>query len=183
MNAETQILAVQAFVQKGHEGRIVEACDAALKIGESDPALEYSGNPHVTIASWRVTREELGETESTFEERLQGLYAQEVQVSVEGRGQGNRLCYFLIPQVTQELEQFHHRIHEKLACKYEPFRNIDLPGSWWAHMTLFSVQVGTETSIEHPLSILGEIGHITMTRLGLVAFQPTKVIREVSLKV
>jgi 2'-5' RNA ligase len=178
------ILAVQAFIDRDTDERIMAICSELQKVEGYNSDLGGQFIPHITLASWRVTPQELQLAESQFESRLCGLDRIQVRVSLEeSQEHAGRLGYYLLPEVSESLLQFHAQVHHQLGWRFEPFRKIDLPGSWWPHLTLLSIPETQKPLISQSLQKLREISAVAIKRIGLVSFLgPTRVVSEVKLK-
>ena len=179
-----EVFAVQAFLDKQTEDRIMRICEGVLGIEGVDCSFPFGMFPHFTIGSWWATASEFEEAKPIFTERLADLDALEVSVRLEERDKSETApyAYFLEPEMTEQLQQFHAGIHERLSYPHEPYREIDLPGSWWPHLKLFVIPEGKKSLVREELESLGEITKVSITRLGLVIFYPKIVtITEVPL--
>jgi hypothetical protein len=105
-----------------------------------------------------------------------------VSLTLEEHDDGDRLSYFLIPEPTQPLLQFHAQLHGKLAWRYAPWRQYDLPGRWNPHLTLFSIPKNQRHCISDALLKLRKVRTVTIERVGLIAFAPTRMLVEVRLE-
>ncbi len=184
--ADKQVLAVQCFLDTKQKDDIDHTCKQVANRLCDDFGTGYSNYPHITLASYLVTPEELQEAQSVFSDRLRHMQAITVSTHLGTKHQEDhpdRLFYFLYPDMTQALIQFHARAHEQLAYPYEPYRQIDLPGNWWPHLTLFNIPKEKKEVIQDELNVLEDIHQVTITRLGLVTFHPTTTVCEVYLAV
>lgn len=178
-----EVFAVQAFLDKHSEDRIMRICDGVLAIEGIDCSFPLGMFPHFTIGSWWATASEFEEANPIFAERLASLDAIEASVELEEREKSETTSYFLAPEVTDQLLQFHVGIHQKLGYLYEPYREIDLPGSWWPHLKLFTIPKDEKCLIEKRLARFRDITTVRIVRLGLVTFYPRIVtVREVPLR-
>lgn len=160
-------------------------CDGVLGIEGVDCSFPFGMFPHFTLGSWWATESEFEEAKPIFTERLAGLDSLEVSVTLEERRKGEAVpyAYFLEPEMSEQLRQFHDDIHERLGYSYEPYRDIDLPGSWWPHLKLFVIPKDKKSLVRKELASLGDITKVRITRLGLVTFYPRIVtITEVPLR-
>jgi len=180
-----EVVAVQAFLDEFSEDRIMRICDGVLGIEGVACSFPLGMIPHFTIGSWWVTTPELEEAKPVFTTRLTSLRAVEVSVDLLEREKDEpaSYSYFLRPEVTDSLRRLHAGIHEKLGYPYEPYRKIDLPGSWWPHLTLFTIPKEKKSMAEEQISRLKEITTVRIARLGLVTFYPTiETVTEVRLR-
>ncbi len=181
---EKKVLAIHCFLDMKRQNLIDDTCrNVAKRLGDTF-CPGYSGHPHITLASWLVTREELEEAQSVFADRLTDVPSVTVSTRLgakERENQPDSVSYFLFPDTTQELIQFHAHAHKQLAYPYESQREIDLPGKWWPHLTLFKIPREMKDAIRDDLNVLANIQEVTITRLGLVTFYPTTTVSEVVL--
>jgi len=186
MEAEKrEVFAVQAFLDQKTEDRIMRTCDGVLGIEGVDCSYPLGMFPHFTIGSWWGMPSDFEEAKPIFTEKLADLDALDVSVTAEEREklETERSAYLLVPEMTEQLQQFHAGIHERLGYPYEPYRKIDLPDSWWPHLTLFGIPKDKRSLIENELASLREITKVRIARLGLVSFYPKIVtMTEVRLK-
>ena len=179
--SDKSVLPLQGFVESELSDQIMGICSEIENIEGYASDLGRLFVPHVTLGSWKLTPQELQEAESVFMCRLTGLSCIEVEASLKEDEKDGRLSCFLVPQITQPLLQFHSQVHERLSWDYEPFRQIDLPGSWWPHLTLFSIPSAQKDRIVPSLRRLSDIRTLRIERIGLIGFRPTRVISEVRL--
>lgn len=180
-----EVFAVQAFLDKETEDRIMRICEGVMGIEGIHCPFSLGMSPHFTIGSWWGMPSDLKEATPIFSERLAGLDALDTLVELEEheKSEPNWSSYFLVPEMTQQLQRFHAGIHDRLGYPYEPYREIDLPGSWWPHLLLFGVPKDKRNLIENQLASLREITKVRIARLGLVIFHPEMVtMTEVRLK-
>lgn len=177
------ILALQAFLSQEDEARLLPLCLEVSKIEGFDSDLKRDAKLHITLASWEVTRAELELAQAQFASRLCDLPAITVSASLgEERGNGGLACA-LLPEPSEALLQWHAQVHARVAWSFTPWREIDLPGSWWPHMGLCHVAESKEHLASEPLRKLREIAEVTITRIGLVSYLgPMQVLEEVKLR-
>jgi hypothetical protein len=180
---EKSILALQAFIDPATDKRIMAICSEILEVEGYDSDLGRQFIPHITLASWRVTLQELQLCESQFQSWLCDLTTIKVKVSLKDRQRNDRSDYYLMPEVSESLLQFHAQVHHQLGWHFEPFRKIDLPGSWLPHLTLFSIPATQQPLISQSLQKLNEIKAVSIERIGMVSFlSATRVVGEIKLK-
>jgi hypothetical protein len=177
------ILALQAFLSQEDEARLLPLCLKVSEIEGLDSDLKRDAKLHITLASWEVTRAELELAQAQFASRLEGLAAVTVTVSLhEERGSGGLACA-LLPEPTEPLLEWHGQVHARAAWPFRPWREMDLPGSWWPHMGLCHIAESRERLASEPLRKLREIREVTIERIGLVSYLgPMQVLEEVKLR-
>ncbi|MHB1458538.1 MAG: 2'-5' RNA ligase family protein [Armatimonadota bacterium] len=181
-NVEKTIIAIQAFIDPADSDKIMALCTGLKGIKGYDSDLGRSFIPHVTLASWKVTPDELRTAISQYGSRLTGMNRISVPVHLkEKKRDDGRLNYYLMPEVSEALLEFHSTVHEKLDWHYEPFRQIDLPGSWVTHLTLFSIPADQRPRVTEALKQLRKIKSITIERIGFVDCGPALKTIEVKL--
>ena len=128
------VLALQAFLSREDEERIIPLCLAVYEVEGFESDLGCGSNLHATLASWEVTPQEVQVAQTQFAPRLNGLKAITVPVSFgESRGNGG-VAFAILPEPTEALLNFHALVHAKLSWPYKPWREMDLPGIWWPHI-------------------------------------------------
>jgi hypothetical protein len=137
--------------------------------------------PHITAGSWQVTPEELKEARAGLAEAVAGLEPVDVEVTLHEECRDGFCAYYLIVTNREALMAFHAGLHEALDYPYETFREIDLPGQWWPHLTLFSVPESNRDAVAEALDKLREVSRVRVERLGLVTFGPIEVVAEARL--
>ncbi|MHB0999261.1 MAG: 2'-5' RNA ligase family protein [Armatimonadota bacterium] len=156
-------------------------CSEIKDVEGYDSYLGRSFVPHITLASWKVTPSEFKTAESQFEDKLSKIRCIQVAVTLGEKEKDGRLSYFLIPEASKELIEFHAQVHKKLAWHYEPFRKIDLPGSWTPHLTLFTIPSNQKSQISGALQKLSEIHSVKIERIGFLGLGPIWENKEVRL--
>ena len=176
------VLALQAFVSEEDEARLIPPCLEVAEIEGSDSSLKRGAKLHITLASWEVTRPELEVAQSEFASRLKGIPAITVRVSLgESREDGGLACAFL-PEPSDELLQWHAQVHAKAAWPFQPWREMDLPGSWWPHMGVCHLAESKEHLAREPLRRLREMRELTIEGIGLVSYLgPMQILEEIKL--
>jgi len=168
---DKSILAAHAFVNREADARIMSIHRSLLNIEGYASELDFQPAPHITLASWRVTPQELQLAETQFGDRLSGLSCTRLRAALKSREHSEkRLHYYLLPEISESLREFHAQMHRKLMWAFESYRRIDLPGSWWPHLTLFSIPSTQEPHIEQALASLREIEELSIERIGLVSY-------------
>lgn len=176
------ILALQAFISQEDEARLIPLCLEVAEIEGSDSSLKRGAKLHITLATWEVTRPELELAQSEFASRLKGIPAITVRVSLgESRGDGGLACA-LLPEPSDELLQWHAQVHAKAAWPFQPWREMDLPGSWWPHMGVCHIAEKKEHLASEPLRKLRETREVTIEGIGLVSYLgPMQILEEIKL--
>ena len=149
-------------------------CDGLSGIEGLSCSFSVGMFPHITIGSWWATASEFEEAKPTFTEKLVSTEAIEASVKLDEkeRNEGTAYSYHFVFEKTDDLVRFHAGIHERLNYPYEPYRAIDLPGTWLPHLTLFTVPKDKKCLVDLELKRLNEITRVEITRLGLVTFYP-----------
>jgi len=179
----TGILALQAFLSQEDEAQLIPLCLEVAEIEGFESDLKRGAKLHITLASWEVTRAELELAQAQFASRLSGIPAITVRVSLgESRGNGGLACA-LLPEPSDALLQWHAQVHARAAWPFKPWRDMDLPGSWWPHMGVCHIAESKEHLASKPLQKLREIKEVTIERIGLVSYLgPMQVLEEVKLR-
>lgn len=176
------ILALQAFIDPDEDKRIMDVCSELSSIEGYDSELGRMFIPHVTLAAWRVTPEELELAREEFQDRLTGLESIEVDVSFRKDQDEDNVGYICLPEASESLLEFQRQVYEKLGWYFEPFREYYLPGSWFPHLSLFSVPKEQEPRLDEAMKRLKETHSINIERIGLVTFSPITIESEVELE-
>lgn len=179
---QKHVLALQAFIDRESDERIMAICSGIENVEGYRSSLGNTFIPHITLASYLVTPRELRVAESQFSKRLTGLNCIQVAMTLQEEDEDGRLSYFLLPEPTKPLLQFHAQAHSKLGWSYEPYRQKDLPGKWQPHLTLFSIPKSQRPLISDALLKLRKVRVVTIERIGLLGFGPTSVSSEVRLE-
>ncbi|UCG87983.1 MAG: hypothetical protein JSW71_05410 [Gemmatimonadota bacterium] len=180
----TGVLALQGFLSREDEARIIPLCLRVSEIEGFDGGLNRGASRlHMTLASWKVTPQEVQLAQSQFASRFNDLAAITMPVSLfESRGNGGLACA-IAPKPTEALLQWHAQVHAKVAWPFQPWREMDLPGSWWPHIGVCHIAESKEHLASEPLQKLREIEEITIERIGLVSyFGSMQVLGEVELR-
>lgn len=176
-----EIIAIQAFIDDERAQQIMAGIAELPAIEGLKCDLKRGMFPHFTIASWRMTLDETKQVQSQYVQRIGSLRPVSVAVSLTKREMGERVSYHLLPDRPEHLVGFHARIHENLAWSFEPFRKIDLPGSWWPHLTLFGVPIEHAETARELAGHFNTIKEVDIVRLGLVSFGPMRTLAEIRL--
>jgi len=177
-----QVLALQSFLSATDEAIIVKCWEKVTQIDGVQCAYSNGAIPHITLGSWKVTKDELQEARSRFSQNLEDSKPISFDVRLETKTANGRTRYYLVPRSADAVEPFHRQQHESLQYKFETQRDIDLPGQWWPHLTLFSIPSDKQSLIETELNTLRSITELEVRRLGLVTFGPIKIIESVDLQ-
>ena len=181
VEAEKTIIAIQGFIDPVDSDKIMRLCTGLSDIEGYHSDLERSFIPHVTLASWKVTPDELEVAASQYQDRLTGMNRISARVHLVEKEKDRRFVYHLVPEITQPLLEFHSTLHKKLDWHFEPFRQIDLPGSWMPHLTLFSIPIAQKPSVAEALRNISEIKSITIERIGFLDLSPARITKYVEL--
>ncbi|MHB1000111.1 MAG: 2'-5' RNA ligase family protein [Armatimonadota bacterium] len=181
MSEDKTILAIQGFVDKDVSDKIMAICSEIKNVEGYDSYLGRSFIPHITLASWKVTPSEFKTAESQFNDKLKKMRRVQVSVTLGEKEKDGILSYYLIPETSKELLDFHKQVHENLDWHYEPFRKIDLPGSWTPHLTLFTIPNTQKPQITEALQKLSEIHSVRIERIGFLGLGPIWENTEVQL--
>jgi hypothetical protein len=180
-NESKTVLALQCFLGRQDEQRIVDAWERVSGIEGVQCAHTLGAVPHITAGSWKVTPDELEQARTGLAAKVAGICAIETDVMLHEERRDGILSYYLVPTGSTALVIFHKEVHEALGYPYETFRTIDLPGRWWPHLTLFSVPEERLQLVADALEKLKQIERVSIERLGLVTFGPIEVIAEAGL--
>ncbi len=182
-NESKGILALQAFLSQGDEARLIPLCLEVSEIEEFDSDLKRGAKLHVTLATWEVTQIQVALAQAEFASRLRDVSAITVPVSLlESRGNGGLACA-LLPEPIEALLQWHAEVHAKANWPFAPWREEDLPGSWWPHMGVCHIRESKEHLASKPLQALREFGKITIARIGLVSYLGSmRILEKVELR-
>lgn len=182
VDAGKSVLALQAFIDRDSHERIMATCSDIKDVEGYYSELETVFIPHITLGSWIVTPQELKLAESQFGKRLAGLSCAAVSMTlVEEEREDGRLAYYLRPEPTPSLLEFHAQAHSKLGWVYAPFRQFDLPGKWEPHLTLFSIPRDQRHSVSAAILKLRKIRNVRIERIGLLGLRPTSIALEMEL--
>jgi 2'-5' RNA ligase len=174
-------MAIQAFIDDEPAQQILARISRLPAIDGLKCDLKRGMFPHFTIGSWKVTSDEMEIATSQFAERIGDTPSVDVDVSLTEKAREDRLGYHLLPTCPDYLIGLHARMHDNLKWTFDPFRQIDLPGSWWPHLTLFSVPNTSGDQVRAVVDELSSITRVRVERLGLVSFSPVRTLAELRL--
>ena len=179
------VLALQAFFDDESNAAIKPSWDVALATKGMECAGSEGMRPHMTIGSWQVTPEELQQAIAKAQ-TLQGRIPSRVMAlqPVVREQQGGGLSFNFVPAPDAPgpaipLADYHRMVHEQLGFKFEPYRPIDLPGQWRAHVTMFSGNAEARGQTEKAIELAKKVEQVRITSFGLVTFGPVKTLAEI----
>jgi hypothetical protein len=174
------VLALQAFLDEASERRIAECWQAAMKIPGVKCAGALGARPHITFGSWRVTEAELAEAVGGFARFDAALPGQTIVLgpSVEEHPDGSADYYF-IPKSAGDIHEYHRRVRERLSFPYETFRQIDVPGRWEPHLTMFTCPKDRRDEVDALFRNLSDASTARIGSFGLVTFGPIQARAQV----
>ena len=175
----TQTIAIQALFS--NESAIDALREKAEIYDNITSARSLGARPHMTIASFNVTENEVDELENNFQ-LLDNQYSSHsftVKVMVE-TDDSTKWSYYLVPVDKDEvLIKIHDKLYTTVDKGYQKQRDIDMPGNWWPHISLFVVHGNSPKITDSLLVELGKIKRVTIKGFSLVSFGAIDYFKEI----
>lgn len=144
-------------------------------------AQSLGARPHMTIASFNLTEDEVVEITNSFQ-LLNNNYSSHsfsVQIMIETEDSA-KWSYYLVPTVKDEkLIVIHDSLYITIDKGYIKQRKIDMPGNWWPHISLFAVHASTPKLSNNIQTELDKIKQVTIGGFSLVSFGPINYFSEI----
>lgn len=165
------VLALHALLDSRTEAAIAHLAEDVVAAGIGSPGWNQHVRPHMTMGSWYVERIDQDAVER-MAAALGTLRSQplRLRLTVSVR---ERIHLNLYPEVQHDLLAFHEKAHAVLGddtpAKHQ--RDIDLPGQWIPHVSLFDCRdedlpkaMGLVRRLEFPLET--SIAGFALARYG-----------------
>jgi hypothetical protein len=169
--AEKEVLALQAFFDE----ETLAVIRPAWEIACTSPGMRCAGRhgavPHMTFGSWKVTPEELRRALDQAAGLKGRIPARAFAVELERVGGPAGRSIYYVPAGDAGLADYHRRVIETFNFPFETFREIDIPGQWKPHITLFWAPPEAKEPMDRAEALAGKLTRARIASFGLVLFK------------
>jgi hypothetical protein len=177
-DADKQVIAVQALFEE--ESAIDSIWQKVLALENVSCARTYGARPHMTIASFKLTEDEFDSISDEFRKLDKEYPSHKFRVELSVRQRGDNYSYYLVPESQDTvLTRIHDALYLNVDNGFERYRKIDVPGSWWPHISMFGIHSDSTSIPDEVFKEIENIETVTLKGFSLVGFGPVKYFNEI----